>query len=229
MSSSRFNRPRLFPQSAPPRPVAQARTDFPALTMAHMRDARLYADRQDLIAALGVPAGGVVAEVGVAFGSFSKVMIDLLHPREFVAVDTFELHKHPMIWGRPTAEVFKGQTHSAFYAAQFEGSGTIMTIREGLSHVRLAEFPNAHFDLIYLDADHSYEAVKADADVAKRKLRRDGVLVFNDYIMFDHVAGAPYGVVPAVNELVVEENWQVVGFGLQHQMFCDIAIRPAAA
>ena len=39
-------------------------------------------------------------------------------------------------------------------------------------------------------------------------------------------ATTAYGVVPAVNELVVSEGWQVVGFALQQHMFCDIALRP---
>jgi hypothetical protein len=51
-------------------------------------------------------------------------------------------------------------------------------------------------------------------------------VVFNDYIMWDHVTDSAYGVVPVVNELVVNGGWEVVAFALEHQLFCDIAIRP---
>lgn len=228
MSLPRFN-PGRAAGPASPSPAAAPRTDYPALVKANLQDARLYADRHDLIAALGIRPGGIVAELGVAFGSFSKVLIDALRPDEFVAIDIFELHNSPVVWGRPTAELFKGMTHRAFYAAQFAKSPARITIRQGLSHVCLAEFPDRHFDLIYVDADHNHDSVKADAEVAKHKLRQDGALVFNDYILFDHIAGIPYGVVPVVNRLVVQENWRVIGFALQHQMFCDIALRPPAA
>lgn len=228
MSLPRFN-PSRAPAAPKPPPQAAPRIDYPALTKANLQDARLYADRHDLVANLGIRQGGIVVELGVAFGSFSKVLIEALRPAEFVAIDIFELHKAPSVWGRPTSEVFKSMTHHAFYTAQFAKAATRMTILQGLSHVRLAEFPDQHFDLIYVDADHTYEAVKADAEVAKRKLRRDGALIFNDYILYDHVAGIPYGVVPVVNQLVALEGWRVVGFALQHQLFCDIALRPPVA
>jgi hypothetical protein len=53
--------------------------------------------------------------------------------------------------------------------------------------------------------------------------------VFNDYTMCDHLVGEAYGVVPAVNELVVQENWEAVGFALHMHMFCDIAVRRVMA
>jgi hypothetical protein len=94
-----------------------------------------------------------------------------------------------------------------------------------MGDTNLAKYPDKSFNLIYIDADHSYEAVKRDTNVAKAKLADNGILVFNDYTMFDHLNGVPYGVVQAVNELIVSEDWRVCGFSLQKFMFCDIAIR----
>ena len=37
------------------------------------------------------------------------------------------------------------------------------------------------FDLIYIDADHSYPAVCNDIDHAVPKLRPEGLLAFNDF------------------------------------------------
>lgn len=64
-----------------------------------------------------------------------------------------------------------------------------------------------------------------DAVLAAKKIKHEGVIVFNDYTMFDHISGAAYGVVPAVNELITLGGWRVVGFALQQHMFCHIAIR----
>jgi hypothetical protein len=201
-------------------------TDFPALTARNLDNARLYADREDMAAALQIPHSGVIAEVGVALGDFSKRLIAMLAPREFVAIDTFVLHQITTLWGRPTAEILHGLDHRTFYQQALAGSACAVTIREGLSHVMLGTFPDGYFDLIYIDADHSYEAVTQDAALAVRKVRPDGVLIFNDYIMYDHFGGGPYGVVPAVNELVVNQGWRVVGLALHQQLFCDIAVRP---
>jgi methyltransferase family protein len=100
-----------------------------------------------------------------------------------------------------------------------------MSVDEGMSWEMLARYPDQHFDLIYVDAAHDYDSVRRDAEVAVAKVKHDGLLIFNDYTMFDHVGGVPYGVVQNVNELIVHGDWHVVGFALQWHLFCDIAIR----
>jgi hypothetical protein len=78
-----------------------------------------------------------------------------------------------------------------------------------------------------VDADHSYEGVVKVAAVAVHKVKPNGLLVFNDYIVMDEFSKLRYGVVPAVNELVTQSDWKVVGFALEQRMFCDIALRRA--
>jgi hypothetical protein len=102
-------------------------------------------------------------------------------------------------------------------------------IIEGISHLALQCLPDGIFGLIYVDAAHDYDSVRQDALLVAAKLRPDGYLVFNDYTMSDHLGCVPYGVVPAVNELVVAGPWRVTGFALQQHMFCDIALRRSAA
>jgi hypothetical protein len=85
--------------------------------------------------------------------------------------------------------------------------------------------------MIYVDADHAYESVKRDAEISKQKVKDDGILIFNDYIMFDHYAvfdpkaSLWYGVVQVVNQLVVYDEFEVIGFAFKKDMFCDIAVR----
>ncbi|MCM2511256.1 hypothetical protein ACVCIC_04940 [Burkholderia glumae] len=43
--------------------------------------------------------------------------------------------------------------------------------------------------------------------------------------MYDPFVKAEYGIVPVVNEMVVNQGWKVIGFALQKDMFCDIAIQ----
>jgi hypothetical protein len=203
--------------------------DFPALAAEHFNDARLYADRRDLVQGLGIATGGVAAEVGVAQGDFSQELLRILQPSVFVAIDVFTMHEQPMHWGRSSQEIFEGLSHADYYARRFAAFGDVVQVREGRSDEVLETFPDHYFDLIYLDADHRFESIEKDASIATRKIKPSGTLVFNDYVMYDHLLNEPYGIVPVVNRLVVEGGWEVVGFALQQHMFCDIAVRRKSA
>jgi hypothetical protein len=197
---------------------------FPALEQRHLPDARLFADRISLIACLTSARGGVVAEIGVGNGDFSRTLLDELQPSQFFALDTFDLHLIPMAWGIPTGELLLGKSHLEFYRNRFSSLGDRIVIRQGLSDESLETLPDKYFDLIYIDAAHDYDHVRRDADLSRQKLKDEGILVFNDYIMFDHIRRVPYGVVQVVNEMVVNEEWRVIGLALHHDLFCDIAI-----
>jgi Methyltransferase domain len=210
-----------MPASWPPYPYM----DFPVLRAEHLRDARLYAERADLITGLALPPGPTVGEVGVGLGNFSEFMLKTLHPKKFVAFDTFELHDLPVLWGQQTAELFGGMTHRAYYEQRLAVWRHFLAIEEGPSQDTLARYPEKSFDLIYVDADHRYDAIQRDAALAGNLMKRNGVLIFNDYTMLDHLTGGVHGVVPVVNQLIVNEGWRVIGFSLQQHMFCDIALR----
>lgn len=223
---------RVESRSEPPAPSVtkmhpDAR-DCPALGARHLESARLFADRADLISSIGIGEHGVIGEVGVAVGDFSAILLDRLKPALFVAFDLFELHLDKALWGLTTEEIFGNDTHLAFYQRRFQSRGRQVVTEKGPSHETLAKYPDRFFDMLYIDAGHDFESVKRDAELAVAKIRPSGILVFNDYIMFDHVTATEYGIVPVVNTLVVREDWQVLGIALQRHMFCDIAIQRRA-
>jgi hypothetical protein len=91
-------------------------SSFPELRKDHIDGAaRLFASREDLIEGLGVIPGQQLTEVGVAFGDFSEFLLQSLKPEVLVAIDLFELHNTPEVWGRSTAEVFDNGTHLDYY------------------------------------------------------------------------------------------------------------------
>src|SRR5271157_68875 len=205
--------------------VPYSHTNFPELAHTHIKEAKLFANRRDMIASLGIAEGCLVAEVGVAQGDFSEYLLQKLRPEKFVAIDLFDMHKYPVIWGTPSEVMFKGMTQLDFYRQRFRDYGSRLVIQQGLSHEALATYPDQTFDMIYIDAGHDYESVKQDGEVAIRKIKADGTIVFNDYVLYDPFTDSPYGVVQAVNEIVVEGGWHVVGFALDKNMFCDIALK----
>jgi hypothetical protein len=195
---------------------------YPEIRPEHVVGARLYSERREMAKAL-VPPGGRIAEVGVAAGYFSEFLLEELKPIEFAAIDLFTMDQYPVIWGRPQSELFEGKSHLDFYRDKF-GRRPGVRVEVGLSHEALERFPDEHFDFIYIDAGHDYIDVKQDADVAGRKLKKDGIIFFNDYTMSDHVNLGAYGVVQAANEFIVNGDWKILGLSLQHRMFCDLAI-----
>jgi hypothetical protein len=199
--------------------------DYPALEAKHLDNPRLFANREDLISSMRSVEGGVIAEVGVAHGAFSEYLLKELRPRKFVAFDLFKMHEWDKYLGVSTKQLLNNMTHLDYYRRKFADRETQVVTEVGGSSLNLAKYPDKSFDLIYIDADHSYESVKQDANVAKTKVADNGIIVFNDYIQFDFLHGVRYGVVRAVNELVINDDWRVCGFSLQSAMYCDIAIR----
>ena len=203
----------------------------PPLADHHLAGAVLYADRAAALAHL--PRHAIVAEVGVGFGDFSDVLLDALEPLEFHAIDLFPWQPHYVLWERPAHETLQGKTHHEYYVDRFAPS-----IARGQTRVHIGDsvdvltaLPDGHFDVIYIDGDHAYEGVKRDAEVAARKLKPNGHLVFNDYVLFDHINDCHYGIVPVVNDMCVRLGWQVEYLALDAGLHCDICIckaRPTA-
>lgn len=198
----------------------------PLLPADLVEGARLLPNRNAILPLL--PQGGTIAEVGVALGGFSRMIIDCCQPAQFIAIDTFRLNELPMFWGRPPAEYFGDKTHLAWFQDTFApeiGAG-IMRVLEGESAEQMEYLPDASVDVFYIDADHSYASVKRDLNVVIRKIKPDGWLVINDYILVDQLgAETPYGVIYATNEFMLEHRWAMQYFALQTHMFCDVALR----
>lgn len=190
-----------------------------------MIGAKLYADRYLMIRDLGIPQNGVIAEVGVAHGEFTDFLVRQLTPSHFYALDVFEMEKEPIHWGIKQEELFHGKTHYDFYRDRFADVGTRFSILRGRSTDTLPSLPDASIDMIYIDANHAYEHVAKEGAISAQKIKPDGILIFNDYTIYDPFLNIEYGVIQAVNEMVNTGEWRVLGLALQRDMFCDIAIR----
>jgi len=199
--------------------------DIPEIRPEFVNNARLFANRVEMIKNLGIPQGSSIAEIGVANGDFTERLITELKPSHFFAADLFEMEKFPMHWGIPSEILFRGKTHFDFFKDRFSHVADRMTILRGFSSDTLPTIEDRSLDMIYIDAAHDYKNVSSDGAVCANKVKNNGILIFNDYLLFDPFINAEYGVVPAVNEMLATGEWQVIGFALQRHMFCDIAIR----
>jgi len=97
-----------------PREVAERHLEIaPPLPQSALDGAKLYADRATMLRAL--PKGGIVAEVGVWRGDFSKLIWETYKPDELHLVD---LDFSPFDW--PEAKVIRHQGDSSAILRSFE-------------------------------------------------------------------------------------------------------------
>lgn len=171
----------------------------PELPPELVTECRVCASRRDLVKHM--PHGARVAEVGVEHGYFSQHILSATNPAELHLIDLDFGKLDPSLNGDPRVRIHRG-----------------------FSHEVLAAFPDAHFDWIYIDADHSYEGVRRDAAVAATKVRPGGFLVFNDFAHADPYLGA-YGVHRAVVEFAVERQWPFVWLAYEPHALYDVALR----
>ena len=176
----------------------------PRLDWKHVRNCRLVPDRVELLRTC-LPKHGIVAELGTDHGDFAQMIVKHSSPSELHVVDV-------------TLANFR---RSAF--APVIDQGTVQ-LHESDSVDALRRFPDGYFDWIYVDANHSYDGVKRDIDEAKRKIKDNGLLVFNDYIFWSHREFMPYGVVQAVNEFCLAEDWELLYLALHPEMYGDVVL-----
>lgn len=170
----------------------------------------------------------MIAEVGVALGTFSEAILNACRPRRFLAIDRFDLHELPALWGVPTSEHFGGRSHGDFYRRRFASDiacGRLEVI-QGDSSAVISALPDGCVDLFYVDADHTYDGVRRDLEAILPKVKPGGWIVMNDYIPAEiGLSNEPYGVIQATNEFMIAHRWELVYFAFAHVMYCDVALR----
>jgi len=177
----------------------------PELNEIHLKNCKVVPNREAILHQM--KKGGIVAEVGVQEGVFSKSILQICEPKELHLIDYsliyFSIDK------KYKSEIADGQ----------------VKLHEGDSSVAISKFPDEYFDFIYIDADHAYPGVQRDIHAAKTKIKQDGFLLFNDYTYWSPCECINYGVVQSVNELCVNENWEMIYYAFGGYMYCDVAIR----
>lgn len=195
--------------------------EAPPLLESHLPNCKVYPNRYYVLSE--IPQGGVIAEIGVAYGDFSQALINQLHPQKFVAIDLFMFEKNEEPWGRNNLAT-SGLTHEEYYKDRFKHLDQVEVVK-GYSWDKLADFEDEYFDYIYLDADHSYEEVKKDIAQIKKKLKTGGFVQFNDYTTMAPTLLKPYGVAKAVNELLLEGGYEMTAFCLEPGGYHDVVLK----
>jgi hypothetical protein len=176
----------------------------PPLTLEHLSNSCLYPSREQLLNL--IPQGGIYAEIGTQTGYFAKQIWEKLNP---CRLHIFDLDFTP------------------FDQAYFEAAINLKSVQlhKGDSSTILAELPDEYFDMIYIDGDHMYSGVKRDLDQARRKIKRNGYILCNDYTVYSPMEAVKYGIPRAVNELCLEHNFEIVALAFHRWGYHDVALR----
>lgn len=151
-------------------------------------------DFPKLMKHLGLPM--VVVECGTAEGIFSQEMYGWGLEKLYL-IDIWE--RVPFISGCAS---FEQKWHDGNYerVKGLFGDKPNVVMLKGFTYKMANEIPDESCGLIYVDADHTYDGVKADIEVFYKKLVKGGIMAFHDF-------GNPsYGVNRAVQEFTRNEG-----------------------
>jgi methyltransferase family protein len=173
----------------------------------------VFADREELIRAVGPGRIKKMVELGVYEGEFAEFCNATLVPDEYTLIDfwkfeqySFVLPDSPQMRELPAIyrTYFKGDPAVALEAAfatvksRFASHPNVRVVRADVADAA-RETPDGSLDLIYLDANHTYEFVLRDLMLWFPKLRTGGLFVCNDFCEGRIAAGQNIGVIPAFN------------------------------
>jgi hypothetical protein len=172
-------------------------------------------DREELLRLL--PRGGVVAEVGVWKGDFSAQLLATLDPAELHLVDPWAFrpdYEHALYGGNAAKSqddmdaIYEGVR--ARFAGQIEQRR--VELHRNDSAIAAAGFAPSTFDAVYIDGDHTYDAVVADLRAWAPLVKPLGVLAGDDY---SATGWWQDGVKRAVDEFAHSTDWELTVIGSQ--------------
>lgn len=156
--------------------------------------------REELIARL--PKGGTGAEIGVWKGAFSTRLLSGTTPVSLHLVDPWVFAAHfPRRWyGGALANDQKAMDDIHREVVKRFANDTRVIIHRLPSSRAAPMFPDGYFDWVYVDGDHSYEAVLQDLRLWYPKIKKGGFLAGDDYPWRDE--SGQLSVARAVREFV---------------------------
>jgi len=160
---------------------------------------KLLKTRTDLLHLL--PKNAVIAEIGVFKGEFSKEILEICEPSLLYLVDLF--------CGRTGSGDKDGNNVvETDMAAEYDRLCSMYRYDKHVALVKmpsvtfLADLPCDSLDVVYLDADHSYESISQELALSRHKVKPGGFICGHDYV-------TQWGVKRAVDEFCEREGLEI--------------------
>lgn len=185
------------------------------LQSCHLNHLCVVPNRRAMLAHL--PANGVVAEVGVARGYFSKSIVEICNPKKLFLIDLWE-DESISEYSEHALLVVKRLMADAIAKGQVE-------ILRGWSWEILEQLPELSLDWAYIDAAHDYASVARDLEACRTRIKPDGFIAGHDYTAWSNNGMSRFGVVEAVNGFCLKYGWEMCFLTHESHRHCSYAIR----
>lgn len=167
-----------------------------ALQQKHIAGCELLLDRSVLLERL--TRGSVCAEIGVDEGRFTSSILSVTRPKRLHLVD---------MWATQDYNESKFELVRGKFAAE-QASGTVSIHRKS-SLDAAVEFQDGYFDWVYIDTTHAYALTAQELRAFAPKVKPGGLIAGHDYTMGNWAIALRYGVIEAVHEFCVEQDWEL--------------------
>jgi hypothetical protein len=148
---------------------------------------------------------GAGAEVGAADGAFARDILRAWQGQRLVLVDCWQPQDPGTYCDIANTDPARQESNLLRAAALARADGRVQLLR-AFTPQAAARFPDGALDFVYLDANHSYLAVRADLRAWYPKVKAGGLLAGHDYLDGylgfgpDLHGGTLFGVKTAVDE-----------------------------
>lgn len=122
-----------------------------------------------------------IAELGVFEGNFSKEIYKICEPSELYLVDLFDGY-----FG--SGDKDGKNYHYSHLELEYEKIKSYFVKNKNVKVIKdstinfLNKLEDNYLDLVYIDADHSYEAVTKDLELSFKKVKNNGLICGHDYV-----------------------------------------------
>lgn len=147
-----------------------------------------------------LPKNAIVVELGVQRGCFSEAIIKKTNPSKLYLIDCWENQDPNEYDDIANVSIEDQQKNHLTVMRKFKNYQNV-EILKSFSIPASFLFDDNSIDWIYIDANHSYEAVKEDIKHWWPKIKKGGFLTGHDYVIWPG-----FGVVNALNEFLIENN-----------------------
>lgn len=163
----------------------------------HIDNLKVVIDRETMLKFL--PKNGIIAELGVDQGDFSNKILSITNPEKLYLIDTWASKRYNKNKMDHVRRRFQKEINT----------GRVIIIRSK-SEITLKKFEDGYFNWFYIDTSHSYRHTVKELELCKLKVKDGGIIAGHDYCQGNIKEAFAYGVVQAVNEFCVKNNWEFI-------------------
>lgn len=167
------------------------------LEQKHVNNAKILLNREELLK--NFPKNSICAEIGVAKGDFSQLILQINKPKKLHLVDAW----HSKRYDSSLENLIKQK-----FAPGIESNQIVLN--KGLSTDILPEFEDHYFDWVYIDTAHDYNITAQELSICSKKVKKGGIIAGHDFSMGNWIEGVIYGVINAVYEFCKKNDWEIL-------------------